>query len=81
MTAKKDPKDFESAIKRLEEITDLLEEGETSLEESINLYTEGLKLAGFCNKQLEDSEKKVKVISEESGLFTETELKTGETDL
>ena len=68
---KKKPKDFESAIGRLEQITELMESGESSLEDSISLYTEGIELARFCNKQLSDTEEKIKMIAEENGLFTE----------
>ncbi len=69
--AKKQPKDFESAISRLEQITELMESGESSLEESIALYSEGIELAQFCNKQLSDTEKKIKMIAEENGVFKE----------
>jgi len=46
MAEKKEYKDFESAIKRLEEIVGILESGESSLEESIALYTEGVRSGG-----------------------------------
>ena len=72
MTAKKKYKDYESALERLEEITDDLENGEKSLEESITLYTEGLEIAKFCNGKLEEAEKKVKIITEENGQLFET---------
>ncbi len=72
MTAKKKYKDYESALERLEEITDDLENGEKSLEDSITLYTEGLEIAKFCNGKLEEAEKKVKIITEENGQLLET---------
>ncbi len=76
MTAKKKYKDYESALERLEEITDDLENGEKSLEESITLYTEGLEIAKFCNGKLEEAEKKVKIITEENGQLFETNFES-----
>jgi len=74
MTAQKKYKDYESALERLETITDELENGEKSLEDSIKLYTEGLEIAKFCNGKLEEAEKKVKIITEENGELLETDF-------
>ena len=71
MSAKKKYKDYESALERLEEITDLLESGEKPLEDSINLYTEGLEIAKFCDSKLSEAEKKIKIITEKNGSVTE----------
>lgn len=73
MATKKKYKDFESAIERLEEITVLLESGQSSLEESIGLYTEGLEIARFCDERLSETEKTIKIIQEKDGVLTETE--------
>jgi exodeoxyribonuclease VII small subunit len=78
MTTRKRPKDFESAIERLEEITDKLEGGEVSLEESIKLYTEGLEIAVVCDKKLAEAEKKIKIIQEKSGSPVEQEFEEEE---
>lgn len=59
MPDKKEYKDFESAMERLEEIVTALESGEHSLEDSIELYTEGVRIAGICNKKLTDAEGKI----------------------
>jgi exodeoxyribonuclease VII small subunit len=67
MPPKKKYKDFESAMARLEEITERLESSEASLEESIDLYTEGLEIAKFCSEKLGQVEKKIKVIVEKAG--------------
>jgi len=76
MTAKAKPqyKDFESALDRLEEITEQLESGESSLEEAIELYTEGLKIAKFCNDKLSDAEKKIKLIVKDSEVAEEVDF-------
>lgn len=67
MTAKKNYKDFESALTRLEELTELLEAGENTLEDSIKFYTEGLEIAKFCNEKLSEAEKKIKIIVDNQG--------------
>ena len=66
MAQKKKFKDFESAMARLEEITDQLESGEKKLEESIALYTEGVEIATFCNKKISEAEKKITKLKEQN---------------
>ena len=80
MATKKKYRDFESAIERLEQITDKLEAGETSLEDSINLYTEGLEIAQFCEKKLTEAQKKIKIIREKNDLPSEEEFDEEEAD-
>jgi exodeoxyribonuclease VII small subunit len=58
MTKKKE-NTFENSLKRLQEISDILERGDAGLEDSINLYEEGIKLANFCFSTLKDAELKV----------------------
>ena len=78
MSTQKKPKDFESAVARLEEITELLESGEESLEKSIELYTEGLGIAGFCSEKLNEAEKKIKIIAEKAGVKVETDFESAD---
>lgn len=63
MEAEKRELKFEDAIKRLEEIVKLMEGGELSLEDSLKVFQEGMELAGFCNKKLDEAEKKINVIT------------------
>jgi exodeoxyribonuclease VII small subunit len=71
VATKKKYQDFESALEKLEEITTLLESGETSLEESMSLYTQGVEIARFCNEKLAEAEKKIKIIREQDGVLSE----------
>jgi len=65
-------KSFEKAMQRLEEITQNLENGDLSLEDSIDVFEEGMKLAKFCSKKLEEAEKKVtKLVKEGEGKFSQ----------
>lgn len=53
---------FESASARLEEIVKILERGNSSLDESLKLYEEGVLLVRFCNESLDSAEKKIKML-------------------
>ena len=54
---------FEDAMKRLEDIVRNLESGDLSLEDSLAVFEEGMKLAGFCSKKLEEVEQKVTMLT------------------
>jgi exodeoxyribonuclease VII small subunit len=60
--------DFESALKRLEEIVRKLEAGELSLDSTLELFEEGIKLSRFCHSRLEQAERRVEILlKDESG--------------
>lgn len=50
---------FEQAMKRLEEIIADLENNQTSLENSVDLFQEGIKLSKICSDKLTSIEDKV----------------------
>ena len=54
--------DFEKKLGRLEEIVGKMETGELSLEDSLKLFEEGVKLSRDCNAQLSEAEQKVKLL-------------------
>ncbi len=60
------PESFESAMLRLEEIANQLEDGEAELARSLELYKEGAELAAYCTQQLRDARQQVNVLSKES---------------
>ncbi len=78
MKARKTYKDYETAMNRLQEITTQLESGEARLEEAIDLYTEGLEIARFCDQKLGEAEKKIKIIMEKDGTISEADFSEGE---
>ncbi|MFN3604122.1 MAG: exodeoxyribonuclease VII small subunit [Leptonema sp. (in: bacteria)] len=55
---------FEEAFKRLEEITQILEENELPLEEAIQLYEEAMELKNQCYDYLKKAEGKIYKISD-----------------
>lgn len=55
---------IEDAFARLDEINKLLENPETSLKDSMELYAEGVKLASACKEELASVEKEIKILDE-----------------
>ncbi|NLB50348.1 MAG: exodeoxyribonuclease VII small subunit [Clostridiaceae bacterium] len=54
---------YEQALGRLEEIVTLLERGESSLDDSMALFREGVALSSFCAGKLRDmKEEMVKLV-------------------
>ena len=56
--------DFESAIKRLDEINEKLASGNESLDNSMKLFEEGLQLIQKCNQRLEGFEHSINELVE-----------------
>lgn len=51
---------FEKKLNRLEEIVQKMESGDMSLDDSLKLFEEGVKLSRECNTELNEAEQKVK---------------------
>lgn len=62
---------FEQAIARLEEIADRLESEEITLDESIRLYEEGMKMAKLCSDRLKTARQKITEFSDDEGAESE----------
>jgi len=55
---------FEERLTQLESVVEKLERGELSLEESVRLFEEGVKLSDACKAELEKAEGRVQVLVE-----------------
>ena len=55
-------KTFEEMMNKLEEISQDLENGELTLDESMKKFEEGMKLSKKCSEVLENAEKKIKIL-------------------
>lgn len=55
-------KKFETALARLEEIVQALEKGDLPLEQSLKLFEEGVRLARYCTRRLDEAERKVEIL-------------------
>lgn len=53
---------FEEALRRLEEIVQRLEGGDLSLEESLRVFEEGVRLARVCSQQLDLAERRIDIL-------------------
>ena len=62
---------FEESMKKLEEIVTELENGNLNLDESVNKFEEGMKIAKQCNNILETAEKKITILLEKDGELKE----------
>ncbi|CBL17946.1 exodeoxyribonuclease VII small subunit [Ruminococcus champanellensis] len=56
--------EFEKNMQRLSEIVARLEQGDLTLEESVALYEEGVKLSAACSQALEQAKLKVTIQQE-----------------
>lgn len=63
--AEKERPSFENALSRLETIVEKLDEDGLSLEESIELYEEGITLSKQCSETLEDAELRIQNVHED----------------
>ena len=59
--------DFEKALKRLSSIVAGLEKGDLPLEESLQLFEEGVKLSRYCSDRLEEAERRIEVLVKGKG--------------
>ena len=57
---------FEDSLKKLEEITAKLEKGDLSLDEMLDYYSTGTKLASECSNMLRDARLKISKIDGEN---------------
>lgn len=63
---------FEEAIERIEQIVNVLQDNSISIDESFNIFQEGIGLIRFCQNKLEDIEGKVNIlIKDENGNYIE----------
>ncbi len=60
-------KSFEQAIEELGEIVAKLEDGEIALEESIEYFQRGVELSKFCNRKLDEAERKITMLLDNGG--------------
>ena len=55
---------YESAMTALKKLSDDLESGELTLDESLEVYAKAVELIKFCNKKLQDTQKQMTVLIE-----------------
>jgi exodeoxyribonuclease VII small subunit len=55
---------FEEALEKLETIVEELENEDITLEDSVKLYEEGVKMSRFCTEILEQAELRIEQVNE-----------------
>lgn len=59
---------FEASLEKLEQIVKQLEDGELSLDDSLKLFEEGIKLSRECKERLDQAERRIEMLTkDESG--------------
>ena len=56
---------FEEALARLEEIVGEMDSGKAELDKLLELFEEGTALVRRCKKDLDNAEKKIKLVTED----------------
>jgi exodeoxyribonuclease VII small subunit len=70
MARKKNTHLFENSITELEKLVEQMEQGDLSLEESLQSFERGIKLTSTCQKSLQDAEQKVQILLNKNGKQT-----------
>ena len=65
---------FEKNLQKLEIIVEKLESGEIGLEDSVQLYEEGMKIKKICDKKLKDIEMQIKKIKIQDSKITKEDF-------
>lgn len=72
---------FEEALQKLETIVTQMEEGDLPLEETLKAFEEGVRLARFCARKLDEAERKVeKLMRDQAGKLQTTSFSEEEDD-
>jgi len=66
-TANNSDFNFESALSELEKLVEKMENGESSLEQSLIDFERGVVLTRLCQESLQSAEQKVQILLEQNG--------------
>ena len=65
-TNKNKPLDFEKALNELENLVEMMEQGDMSLEDSLKHFERGVELTHQCQTALKEAEQKVEILINKS---------------
>ena len=66
-TKKTETLNFEASMVELESLVERMEEGEQSLEDSLQDFERGIALTRHCQKSLQETEQKIQQLIEKNG--------------
>jgi len=82
------PKNFESSLEELETIVRELEQGDLTLEKSLELFEQGVKLSRECQERLNQAERRIEILIRDNQgrpsvrpFDPESELSRGDEDI
>lgn len=61
------PPDFEQTLAELETLVEKMEQGELSLDESLQSFERGIQLTRTCQQALQEAEQKVQLLLDKDG--------------
>ena len=67
MTKKTKTPDLEASLTEITTLIEQMEQGELSLEQSLNHFERGIKLIKHCQKILQDADQKVQILMKNNG--------------
>ncbi len=67
MPRKKKEPDFEQSLGELEALVTRMEQGDLTLEQSLEAFEQGIRLTRECQTRLEQAEQRVQVLVEQNG--------------
>ena len=59
-------KTIEQAMKQLEQIVQDLESGDMPLEKAVKTFEEGIQLSKFCSEKLDETEKRITILMQDT---------------
>ncbi len=70
--------DFETSLQELEDIVSKMEQGQLSLEQSLEAFEQGVQLTRTCQTTLKEAEQRVSKLTEKGDTFELKALNTEE---
>ena len=67
---------FETSLKRLEQIVNEMENAELDIDKSMKLFEEGVSLVKECTSQLNEAKKKIEILTEKDGTIQKTDFES-----
>ncbi|MGA2438492.1 MAG: exodeoxyribonuclease VII small subunit [Acidobacteriaceae bacterium] len=72
---------FEEHLTQLEKVVEKLERGDLTLDESVRLFEDGMKLSTACKRELEQAEGRIQVLVEgKAGKMQPADLELNEAE-
>ena len=58
---------FESSLKRLEDIVNEMENSQLDIDKAMKLFEEGISLVNQCSSKLDETKKKIEILVDKNG--------------